>query len=175
MADKLYLLDANVLITAHNKYYPVDRVPEYWDWLRYHGEQGRVKIPIEIIEEIDPKPRTDDRLRDWLLETENLASMKLDDEVREELVSEVVSNGYASDLTNLEHRGLGADPFLIAYAYKNREVRSIVTLEVSQPKRKRQNRKVPDVCKTLDIKCHDPFQLNELLDFSTNWRGRIDV
>ena len=137
MSDKLYLLDANVLITAQNKYYPVDRVPEYWDWLRYQGEQGRMKIPIEIIEEIDPRPHTNDRLRDWLLETENLASMKLDDEVSQELVHEVVSNGYAPNLTNREHRRLGADPILIAYAYKNREVRSIVTLEVSKPKRKR--------------------------------------
>ena len=27
----LYLLDANVLISAHRDYYPVKRVPEYWD------------------------------------------------------------------------------------------------------------------------------------------------
>ena len=26
----LYLLDANVLITAHNLYYPIDAVPEFW-------------------------------------------------------------------------------------------------------------------------------------------------
>ena len=29
----LYLLDANVLITANNLYYPIDSVPEYWEWL----------------------------------------------------------------------------------------------------------------------------------------------
>ena len=26
----LYLLDANVLITAHNLYYPIDSVPEFF-------------------------------------------------------------------------------------------------------------------------------------------------
>jgi Domain of unknown function (DUF4411) len=29
----LYLLDANVLITARNRYYPIDTVPEFWSWL----------------------------------------------------------------------------------------------------------------------------------------------
>lgn len=31
----LYLIDANILITANNNYYPVDAVPEYWAWLEY--------------------------------------------------------------------------------------------------------------------------------------------
>ena len=29
----LYLLDANVLIDANRDYYPIHRVPEFWDWL----------------------------------------------------------------------------------------------------------------------------------------------
>ena len=33
----LYLLDASVLITAYNSYYPIDRVPEYWEWLVHMG------------------------------------------------------------------------------------------------------------------------------------------
>ena len=48
----LYLLDASVLISAHNQYYAVDRVPEYWEWLRHVASQGLVKMPIEIYEEI---------------------------------------------------------------------------------------------------------------------------
>jgi hypothetical protein len=34
----LYLTDANVLITANNLYYPIDRVPECWEWLAYMGD-----------------------------------------------------------------------------------------------------------------------------------------
>lgn len=48
----LYLLDANVLITAKNQYYEFGRVDQYWEWLAFQGEQGHVKIPIEIYEEI---------------------------------------------------------------------------------------------------------------------------
>jgi DNA helicase HerA-like ATPase len=48
----LYLLDANVLITAHNQYYPINRIPEFWGWLRHMGERGIVKVPLEIYEEV---------------------------------------------------------------------------------------------------------------------------
>ena len=57
----LYLLDANVLITAHNKYYDIEQVPEFWQWLRYQGETGNVKLPLEIVEEITGG-REDDHL-----------------------------------------------------------------------------------------------------------------
>jgi Domain of unknown function (DUF4411) len=40
----LYLPDASVLITAHNLYYPIDRVPEYWEWLSYISS---VRLKVE--------------------------------------------------------------------------------------------------------------------------------
>jgi hypothetical protein len=52
----LYLLDSSTLITANNKYYPVDRVPEFWEWLAYKGMNGQVKMPIEMLEEIKDGP-----------------------------------------------------------------------------------------------------------------------
>ena len=48
----LYLLDANVLITAHTLYYPVDAVPEFWSWISHKGSNGELKIPIENYEEV---------------------------------------------------------------------------------------------------------------------------
>ena len=55
----LYLLDANVLIDANRDYYPIERVPEFWDWLVEMGELGRVKIPLEIYEEIVSRRRVE--------------------------------------------------------------------------------------------------------------------
>jgi len=60
----LYLLDASVLITASNSYYSIDRVPEFWDWLSHVGSQDKVKIPLEIFEEI--KDGSDVR---WILKS----------------------------------------------------------------------------------------------------------
>ena len=48
----LYLLDANVLMTAHATYYPVDSVPEFWDFLLHQAQAGLVKMPLEIFEEV---------------------------------------------------------------------------------------------------------------------------
>ncbi len=59
----LYLLDANVLITAHNTYYPMNVVPEFWDWLIHNGQNNQVKIPLEMMEEI--KTGHKDPLLDW--------------------------------------------------------------------------------------------------------------
>ncbi|WP_353269086.1 DUF4411 family protein [Gemmatimonas sp.] len=59
----LYLLDANVLIDAARDYYPLQMVPEFWDWLEHHGNLGNVKIPVEMYEEVcDGK----DALATWL-------------------------------------------------------------------------------------------------------------
>jgi hypothetical protein len=44
----LYLLDANVLITANNTYYPIDTVPEYWEWVGHQATARALKIPVEI-------------------------------------------------------------------------------------------------------------------------------
>lgn len=48
----VYLLDANVLIRAHEDYYPIDRIPQFWAWLASLGGAGTAKIPFEIYGEI---------------------------------------------------------------------------------------------------------------------------
>ena len=48
----MHLIDANVLITAHNTYYNIEQVPEFWDWVRHMGEAGEIKMPLEIYDEI---------------------------------------------------------------------------------------------------------------------------
>lgn len=59
----LYLLDANVLISAHELHYPLDRVPQFWTWLLAMAATGSVKLPFEIYNEIAIS--TGD-LKDWL-------------------------------------------------------------------------------------------------------------
>ena len=73
----LYLLDANVLITAKRTYYPLERVPEFWDWLVEYGNRLQVKIPVEMYEEIN---QGDDDLRRWL--RGNRDALVLDEEIR---------------------------------------------------------------------------------------------
>ena len=86
------------------------------------------------------------------------------------LVRRVIEQGYAPDLDEAELEKLGRDPFLIAYALKESTRRCIVTAEVSRPRKKRANRKVPDVAKQFGIRPLDPFKFARELNFSTGWR-----
>jgi hypothetical protein len=167
----LYLPDANVLITANNLYYPIDRVPEYWEWLAHMGALGHVKMPFEIFEEVKEGP--DDVEKDllfaWLRDDVNKKALLLDEEVDPVLVQKVIAEGYAADLTDDEVEQVGRDPFLIAYGLAAKG-RCVVTVETSAPKKLRQNRKVPDVCRVMGVDCCNPFEFNRALGFRTQWK-----
>jgi hypothetical protein len=48
--------------------------------------------------------------------------------------------------------------------------RFVVSIETSAPSKKRQNRKLPDVCQTFKIACYQPYEVNRALGFKTNWK-----
>lgn len=163
----LYLLDANVLIDANRDYYPIDRVPEFWDWLEHHGAAGTVKMPLEIYEEV--KDGNDD-LATWIKQPEVTDALRLTEEVDVELVARAVSEGYAADLTDSDILKLGRDPFLLGYALGAPATHCIVTTEVSRPSKRGANRKLPDVASDFSIESCNTFELTRRLDFRTNWR-----
>lgn len=163
----LFLTDANVLIDADRDYYPLARVPEFWDWLKYQGEIGAVKIPLEVYEEIVDG---EGALVDWLSDEDVKRALILDEESEAGRVSAVIANGYAADLTDDELQKVGRDPFLIAYATTAPGDRCVVTTEHSRPSRGRANRHVPDVCVANGVQWCNTFELIRRLDFSTSWR-----
>ncbi len=158
----IYLLDANILITAANTYYSISRVPEFWSWLRHQGASGHVKIPVEMYEEVLEGRKEDDELLDWIKSDTNRDALLFNEASKPDLVQRVVKEGYANDLTDDEVEKLGRDPFLIAYGLADAD-RCITTTEVSKPSRKRQNRHVPDVCSSLNLKCCGPWDLSSPL------------
>jgi hypothetical protein len=99
----------------------------------------------------------------------NKEVLLFDEAVDATIVQTVVNQGYAPDLTDDELETVGRDPFLIAYALAGTN-RCVVTTEVSSPGKKRQNRKIPDVCKTFGVTCHNPFTVYRNLGFHTQWQ-----
>lgn len=167
----LYLLDANVLIDANRDYYPLERFPEFWDWLLHMGEQGKVKLPRDQHEEI--RKGTKDSISIWAKRPEVKAALVLEEEADVSLTRKVVEEGYAPNLTDDEVERLGRDPFLIAHALLDPPNRCVVTTEVSKPKKQRANKKVPDVCEELGVSAINTFDFVKELDFATNWRDGI--
>jgi hypothetical protein len=165
--DVIYLLDADTLISADRTYYPLNRFPIFWNWLRHHGSKGSIKIPVEQYEEVIAGKGA---LVDWLKEEESKTALLFDEEADPSIVAKVTTEGYAPDLNEAELETIGRDPFLIAYGLAAPANRCVVSFEVSAPKKERANRKVPDVCSTLGVKCANLFKLIEDLDFTTNWK-----
>lgn len=165
----LHLLDANVLLDANRDYYPIERVPEFWDWLAYQATEGRVKVPQEIYEEVEDDEHG---LGEWLKKDAVKHMIILAEPVEVRHVRAVVK-AYAADLRDDEIEEIGRDPFLIAYAFQDKANRTIVTAEVSKPSTQRKNRKVPDVCNDLGVKHCKIFELTSRLNFSTDWRRRL--
>nr|VFK17489.1 MAG: protein of unknown function (DUF4411) [Candidatus Kentron sp. LFY] len=169
----LYLLDANTLIDAKRDYYPFRRVPEFWDWLIHQGTIGNIKIPIEIYEEFEEPKRKDgsrDELAEWAARPDVKAALLFSEEADLELVRKVTIGGYGEDLSDTELETIGRDPFLISRALSDKKNRTIVTTEVSKPRSKRANRKIPDVCRDLGIRPINNFDLLNELDFRTSWK-----
>ena len=163
----LYLLDANVLIAANRDYYPLGRVPEFWDWLLDRSARQQAKIPREMYDEI-LAGKTDD-LTNWV--QGNRGVLRLREDADPALVAQVTQSGYASDLNDEEVERVGQDPFLIAYALREPAERIVVTTEVSKPSKRRANRHIPDVCRDLDVRCYNTYEFIAALDFTTAWQG----
>lgn len=158
----LYLLDANVLIRAHEDYYPVDRIPQFWSWLLEMADANTVKAPPEIYDEVTPSRGP---FADWLKQEQVKASLILNERADITRVQHILSREYAPDLDDIEVQQIGQDPFLVAAAFAGVD-RIVVTQEVSKRSQKRAKRKIPDVCGLFGIPVITPFALYRLLNFS---------
>jgi len=169
----LYLLDANTLIDAKRDYYPISRVPEFWDWIIYQGQQGKIKIPIEVYEEFSDTKDKDgekDALATWAEQIEVKESLLFKEDAEQDLVARITYGGYVANPTDDELKKIGRDPFLLSYALKDIGNRCIVTTESSKPSRRGANRHIPDVCDDFNIRCINNFQMIREMNFSTNWK-----
>jgi hypothetical protein len=158
----LYLIDADVMIRAHEDYYPLDRIPQFWAWLLEMATAQTIKTPLQIYNEVTISRGL---LADWLKQKYVKDLLVLDEATDITVVQHVLSHGYAQDLTDVEIEKIGKDPFLIAAALAEPD-RVVVTREVSKPSTIRAGRKIPDVCASFGLLAINDFELWRRLAFS---------
>ena len=168
----LYILDANVLIRAHADYYPVDAVPEFWAWLLHQAAAGNVKVPQEILEEIEGGNADGDQLVAWLKPPATRRVLRLQEEPSPAILANILHTAYG-DPDDVALEEIGRDPFLIAYAAADQAQRTVVSAEVSKPTATGKKRKVPDACADVGVKCMGPFPFFKTLGFKTGWQAEI--
>lgn len=161
--SEIYLLDANVLIRAHEDYYPLDRLPQFWDWVIEAALAGHIKMPFEIYEEIAIYKGA---LSDWICDSNTKKALILNEDVSGDHLQRVLDEGYGGDLTDSDLIKMGKDPFLVAYGMTSSD-RIIVTKETSKPSAQKGNCKVPDVCNRMNVIYVRDFELYRLLNFNT--------
>ena len=77
---------------ANNTHYPVDSVPEYWEWLQHHAEQGNLKMPLEIFEEVKDGPDgSRDLLFGWIQTAAVKRALVFGERVNASLVQNVIT------------------------------------------------------------------------------------
>jgi hypothetical protein len=162
----LYLLDASTLINAHNNWYALNRVPEFWRWLLHHAEAGTVKIPTEIFAEVE---NGNDELAAWMKEADHKKALRITEETDLAKVQAVLAK-YGEDLSEADLIKIGQDPFLIAAALGHAD-RCVVTAEVSKSSKQGANRKVPNVCNDCGVLWQSPVDFIKELDFKTDWES----
>lgn len=162
----LYLLDANALITAHNTWYALERVPEFWRWLIHHGLAGTVKVPPEIYAEVEGG---NDELAAWMHDADTKQALLMGETADLTKVQAVLAY-YGDPLTETDLITIGQDPFLIAAALGDPDKR-VVTAEVSKRTRTGARRHVPDICADCGVSWMHPVRFIAELDFRTGWES----
>jgi len=147
----MYLLDANVLITAKNLYYGFDLCPGFWDWLDAAHERESVGSIEQVCDELTEGT---DPLSDWAGARRGGFFMESEPALLPALgkVSQWASGaGYRRSAVDEFFRVADYQLVATALAFDH----TLVSLEVASATKKRV--KIPDVCLALGIKHVSPF------------------
>jgi hypothetical protein len=157
----IFLLDANTLIEAKNRYYQMSICPGYWAWLKLGHGKGTLTSVESVGEELR---RGNDELAQWA--RDHAALFQPESDIQTQTAFMAIAQYLAAQASLMKAGALeeflgGADPWLIAKALATGA--SVVTHE----RLNMQNRKkflIPNVCLHFDVPCLDTFELLNRLE-----------
>jgi hypothetical protein len=158
---KPFVLDANVFIEAHRRYYPFDICPGFWKALIVQHEAKRV-FSIDRVEKEIAEGK--DRLTVWARESAPQGFFK-------KTADQAVIAGYSKMVTWVQNEpqydeeakatfASVADDWLVAYAKKNGHV--VVTEETYSSRAKR-TVPIPNVCQQFSVQYMNTFEMLRVL------------
>ncbi len=166
-APSLFVLDTNVFIEAHRRYYAQDLCPGFWDCLTYYCGEGRVLSIDRVRAEILSSP---DQLSQWINQApSNLFVSSAEPSVVNtftNMMNWVQGNNQFLPAAKMDFANV-ADGWLAAYARVHNAV--VVTQEVYSPG-VRKRVPLPNVCRQFDVDYRDTFAMLRELEVSFDWR-----
>jgi len=150
----MYLVDANVLIEAKNRYYAFDIAPGFWMWLDRAHAQGTVFSIERVGEELR---RGDDELAEWA--NKHRKFFYPIDQQTTSFFTPLSSWAQSQNFTQAALNGFSAndaDYLLVAFAAAH--TCTVVTHE-SAGSGSRKRVKIPDACEALDVAWVNTFEM----------------
>lgn len=150
----MYLLDANVFITAKNVHYDFDVVPGFWDWID-RSVANRQAVSIDRVQ-AELRAQQDD-LSEWVRSRSGMFRRSTD-----ALAPALVQiAAWATSQPQYEPAALAtfldsADYYLVAHALTFGD--TVVTHEVPAPTA-RKRVKIPDACRGVGLGYVNPFTM----------------
>lgn len=149
-----FLLDSNVFIDAHKRYYGLGLCPGFWDWLLAANAAGAVASIEKVYEEL--KDFGDD-LSVWAKARDDRFFLKPDADGMASLARVAIwASGQSYRPAAVAHFLSGADCLLVAQAHAGKHV--VVTHELPVPAALKVV-KIPDACRALGVVYVSPFQM----------------
>ena len=157
-----YVLDANVLIEAHRRYYAFDLCPGFWECLLHHHDNTRLVSIDHVREEL---VQGKDELEDWVKNHANNMFANSDAESVVKCYSKLIN--WINNQTQFKKAAIddfanGADGWVIAYAKANNGV--VVTHEEYSRNAKKKV-PIPNVCDVFNVDYVNTFEM--LKNFGT--------
>jgi Domain of unknown function (DUF4411) len=152
----IYLLDANTLIEAKNRYYSMTICPGYWAWIMQSHGQGVVASIQTVGDELK---QGNDELATWAKQHDGLF-WDVSDEATQaafaQVATHVASQAHLMKPGAVDDFLAGADPWLIAKAMTTPDC-ILVTHEQFNPQMKRKF-SIPNVCQAFGMPWVNTFQ-----------------
>ena len=162
----LFLLDADVLIGAHRRYYALDLCPGFWECLIHHCGENRVRSIDRVRDEI---LINSDRLAGWVKQAPvDLFVSSADTAVTDTYIdiNHWVQTNRQCQPQAKEKFARAADGWVATYAKVNNSV--VVTQEVFSANVKK-TVPLPNVCQQFGVKYCDTFEMLNVLDVRFDW------
>jgi len=163
VSTDIFLLDTNVFVEAHRRYYGLDLCPGFWECLTHFNGMARVVSLDRVRDEI----HEGDALADWISGAPTDLFMSSAAQAVVDMYAEImewVSGADFTDAAKAKFAG-AADGWLVAYGQVHAMV--VVTHEAYDAQSKR-DVKIPNVCREFDVRYVDTFDM--LRDFEVKFQ-----
>lgn len=154
-----YILDADVFITAKNRYYAFDICPGFWASIIHHHREGRIYSIDRVRGELLVGRKTEDLVQWVKRDLPGTFFLGVDDDpvasAYTKVMMSVQRNPQYLDFAKAKF-ATGADGWLVAYARVHNAI--VVTNEERAPQSRREV-KLPDVCDQFKVRYIDTFRM----------------